>query len=267
MEICSGASKELTIENGINMIVDTWRVQRFEVIKYMKGPHERGLILRPNEELTQTLEDQMMNLSSMMSSRFVAPFLELTQKWEKLMSTISEARTAYSMRSSSASACAMLLPLVLRCVGHRGVVQGSEQMDVRKGCSQISDLARHPLLRQLSSGTLKRSSSVLRIFAYNCQRRQNALIGYKQPSRRSCRRRKRIQMFSTRAPPRGGSPRFRSALGASLSPTMFGASSKFHRALPDSGALRSTGSVPEVSLRLPRDEAHRLPAVLLSIRR
>ena len=50
MEICSGASKELTIENGINMIVDTWRVQRFEVIKYMKGPHERGLILRPNEE-------------------------------------------------------------------------------------------------------------------------------------------------------------------------------------------------------------------------
>ena len=145
MEICSGASKELTIENGINMIVDTWRVQRFEVIKYMKGPHERGLILRPNEELTQTLEDQMMNLSSMMSSRFVAPFLELTQKWEKLMSTISEARTAYSMRSSSASACAMLLPLVLRCVGHRGVVQGSEQMDVRKGCSQISDLATSPL--------------------------------------------------------------------------------------------------------------------------
>jgi dynein heavy chain len=32
----------------------------------------------------------MMNLSSMMSSRYVAPFLELTHKWEKLMSTISE---------------------------------------------------------------------------------------------------------------------------------------------------------------------------------
>ena len=55
-----------------------------------QGPHERGLVLRQNEELTMTLEDQMMNLSSMMSSRFVAPFLELTQKWEKLMSNISE---------------------------------------------------------------------------------------------------------------------------------------------------------------------------------
>ncbi len=53
-------------------------------------PHERGLILRSNEEIIQTLEDQMMNLSSMMSSRFVAPFLELTQKWERLMSNISE---------------------------------------------------------------------------------------------------------------------------------------------------------------------------------
>ena len=90
IELTGGASKELTIENGINQIVDTWRIQKFEVIKYFKGPHERGLVLKTNEELTQTLEDQMMNLSSMMSSRFVAPFLDLTQKWEKLMSTISE---------------------------------------------------------------------------------------------------------------------------------------------------------------------------------
>ena len=47
-------------------------------------------MLKPNEELVQTLEDQMMNLSSMMSSRFCAPFLEMTQKWERQMSTISE---------------------------------------------------------------------------------------------------------------------------------------------------------------------------------
>ena len=89
-DICSGALKELTIENGINNIDYTWRVTRFEVIKYMKGTQERGLILRSTEEIQPTLEDQMMNLSSMMSSRFVAPFLELTQKWEKLMSNIAE---------------------------------------------------------------------------------------------------------------------------------------------------------------------------------
>ena len=86
-DICSGAVKELNIENGINAIADTWRVQRFEVVGY-KG--DRGQILRSTDEIQQTLEDQMMNLSSMMSSRFVTPFLDLTHKWEKLMSTISE---------------------------------------------------------------------------------------------------------------------------------------------------------------------------------
>jgi dynein heavy chain len=58
-EICSGAQKELTIESGINQIADTWRVQRFDVIKYMKGTQERGTILRSTEEIQQTLEDQV----------------------------------------------------------------------------------------------------------------------------------------------------------------------------------------------------------------
>ena len=90
LEVCSGAGKELNIENGIKAIAETWRLQRFDVVRYMKGTQERGLILRSTDEIQQTLEDQMMNLSSMMSSRFVAPFVELTGKWEKLMSTISE---------------------------------------------------------------------------------------------------------------------------------------------------------------------------------
>ena len=90
IEITGGASKELTIEGGINQIQDTWREEKFVVIKYFKGTQERGSVLRTTEEIQQTLEDQMMNLSSMMSSRFVAPFLDLTQKWERLMSTISE---------------------------------------------------------------------------------------------------------------------------------------------------------------------------------
>jgi len=94
MTICSGALKELNIEVGINAIADTWRLQKFGVTKYFKGQgagaQERGLILKGTDDITQTLEDQMMNLSSMMSSRFVAPFLEQTKKWEGLMSTISE---------------------------------------------------------------------------------------------------------------------------------------------------------------------------------
>eukprot|EP00966_Prymnesium_polylepis_P043374 1006383-Prymnesium_polylepis.1 len=89
-DICSGAGKQLTIETGINQIADVWRVQRFDVIRYMKGTQQRGLILRSTEEIQHTLEDQMMNLSSMTSSCDGLPFLALTQRWETLMSTISE---------------------------------------------------------------------------------------------------------------------------------------------------------------------------------
>ncbi|KAJ1617774.1 dynein heavy chain and region D6 of dynein motor-domain-containing protein [Pavlovales sp. CCMP2436] len=55
-----------------------------------KGGTERGFVLRTTDEIQLTLEDQMMNLSSMSASRFVGPFLDQTQKWEKLMSTIAE---------------------------------------------------------------------------------------------------------------------------------------------------------------------------------
>ena len=58
--------------------------------KYVKGGTERGFVLKSTDEIQLTLEDQMMNLSSMAASRFVGPFLDQTQKWEKLMSTIAE---------------------------------------------------------------------------------------------------------------------------------------------------------------------------------
>ena len=85
-----GAVKELNIERGIKEIADTWKAMEFNVIKYFKGTQERGLVLRSTDEISQTLEDQTMNLSSMMSSKFVAPFIADTSKWEKAMSTISE---------------------------------------------------------------------------------------------------------------------------------------------------------------------------------
>jgi dynein heavy chain len=89
-EIVSGAVKELNIERGLHEIADTWKGKEFVVVKYLKGAQERGLVLRSTDEISQTLEDQTMNLSSMMSSKFVAPFAAETSKWEKAMSVISE---------------------------------------------------------------------------------------------------------------------------------------------------------------------------------
>lgn len=58
--------------------------------RYMKGSQERGHILGSVDEIVLTLDDNAMNLQSMSASRFVGPFFEDVQKWEKKLSHISE---------------------------------------------------------------------------------------------------------------------------------------------------------------------------------
>ena len=56
----------------------------------MKGTEERGYILGSVEDIVLTLDDNAMNLQSMSASRFVGPFMDRVQKWEKSLSHISE---------------------------------------------------------------------------------------------------------------------------------------------------------------------------------
>ena len=56
----------------------------------MKGTQERGVILGSVDEIVVTLDDNAMNLQSMSASRFVGPFIDKVQKWEKSLSHISE---------------------------------------------------------------------------------------------------------------------------------------------------------------------------------
>ena len=56
----------------------------------MKGAVEHGTILGVVDEIVVTLDDNSMNLQSMSASRYVGPFLEKVQKWEKSLSHISE---------------------------------------------------------------------------------------------------------------------------------------------------------------------------------
>lgn len=58
--------------------------------RYMKGTVEHGTILGAVDEIVLTLDDNSMNLQSMSASRYVGPFLEKVQKWEKSLSHISE---------------------------------------------------------------------------------------------------------------------------------------------------------------------------------
>ena len=89
-DITASATKELGIEKGISEVGDTWGAMKFTVSKFMKGTQERGFILGAVDEILQILDDNAMNLQSMSASRFVGPFLETVNKWEKSLSHIGE---------------------------------------------------------------------------------------------------------------------------------------------------------------------------------
>lgn len=63
---------------------------KFTVHAYMKGTSNRGWILGAVDEILQILDDSSMNLQSMSASRFIGPFLNSVQNWEKSLSHISE---------------------------------------------------------------------------------------------------------------------------------------------------------------------------------
>ena len=56
----------------------------------MKGTSDRGFVLGTVDEVMQTLDDNAMQLQGMSASRFVGPFFNAVQQWEKSLSHISE---------------------------------------------------------------------------------------------------------------------------------------------------------------------------------
>ncbi|KAL3856163.1 hypothetical protein ACJMK2_010948 [Sinanodonta woodiana] len=89
-EIVTMASKEMGIEKGVKEIEETWNNMKFTVVPYMKGTSNRGFILGAVDEILQILDDSAMNMQSMSASRFIGPFLNSVQMWEKSLSHISE---------------------------------------------------------------------------------------------------------------------------------------------------------------------------------
>ncbi|XP_048641449.1 dynein axonemal heavy chain 10 isoform X3 [Marmota marmota marmota] len=89
-EIVTAAVKEVAIEKAVKDILDTWENMKFNVLKYYKGTQERGYILGSVDEIIQSLDDNTVNLQSILGSRFVGPFLQTVHKWEKTLSLIGE---------------------------------------------------------------------------------------------------------------------------------------------------------------------------------
>lgn len=62
----------------------------FAVIKYTQGEQDKGFVLGSTEDITILLDDNAMSLQSMAASRFVAPFIDQVQLWEKRLSNVAE---------------------------------------------------------------------------------------------------------------------------------------------------------------------------------
>ncbi|CAG9462277.1 unnamed protein product [Pedinophyceae sp. YPF-701] len=90
-QIVSSADKELVIELELGKVAAVWKEQKFELFKYTKGGEDRGWILKSVDDITVLLEDMGLNLQSMMSSRFVRPFLTDVKAWEQKLSLVGEA--------------------------------------------------------------------------------------------------------------------------------------------------------------------------------
>ncbi|XP_040982062.1 LOW QUALITY PROTEIN: dynein heavy chain 10, axonemal [Aquila chrysaetos chrysaetos] len=89
-EIVGTAVKELSIEKGVKEIAETWEHLKFTVQMYFKGTEKRGFILGSVDEILEILDDNSVNLQSVLSSRFVGPFLSTVHHWEKTLSLIGE---------------------------------------------------------------------------------------------------------------------------------------------------------------------------------
>uniref|UniRef100_A0A383W4S5 Dynein-1, subspecies f n=1 Tax=Tetradesmus obliquus TaxID=3088 RepID=A0A383W4S5_TETOB len=89
-KVTSSALKELTIENELKKLAESWKEQRFDLHKYTANGADRGWVLKGVEEVTLLLEDMGLNLQSMMASPHVRPFADEVRLWEQRLSLIGE---------------------------------------------------------------------------------------------------------------------------------------------------------------------------------
>lgn len=73
-EIIAMAVKELYIEKCVRELTETWDNYRLNIIKYLKNNEDRGYIVGPMEDMMQILDDNMVTVQGISSSRFVGPF-------------------------------------------------------------------------------------------------------------------------------------------------------------------------------------------------
>ncbi|XP_017886409.1 dynein heavy chain 2, axonemal [Ceratina calcarata] len=86
-DISNSATMELAIEAGLKAIADIWETMPLEMIPYK----DRGIYkMKSIDAIVQCLEEHQVQLSAMKATRFVEPFAEEVDHWERSLSTVGE---------------------------------------------------------------------------------------------------------------------------------------------------------------------------------
>ncbi|XP_030749874.1 dynein heavy chain 2, axonemal [Sitophilus oryzae] len=86
-EISNAATMELQIEKGLRAIVEIWNKMQIELIPYKDRTVYR---IKSVDDCFAALEENIMQLSTMKSTRFVEPFTKVVDYWERTLSYVME---------------------------------------------------------------------------------------------------------------------------------------------------------------------------------
>ncbi|XP_065549401.1 dynein axonemal heavy chain 9 isoform X2 [Lathamus discolor] len=83
--IVDKAVREMSMEKVLKELKMTWSSMEFH---YEPHPRTNILLLRSDEELIETLEDNQVQLQNLMTSKYIAFFLEEVSAWQRKLSTV-----------------------------------------------------------------------------------------------------------------------------------------------------------------------------------
>ena len=82
--IVDSAVKELRMESALAEISEIWRTMEFSYESHSDGTP----LLKPDDDLIETLEENMVKLQNMLSSKSVSYFLDKIERWQSKLSNV-----------------------------------------------------------------------------------------------------------------------------------------------------------------------------------
>ncbi|XP_041975803.1 dynein beta chain, ciliary [Aricia agestis] len=90
--IVDKAVKEMSMEKTLRELHATWSGMEFEQERH---PRTGAVLLRASEELIETLEENQVQLQNLITSKFIAHFLEEVSSWQQKLSTADQVITVW----------------------------------------------------------------------------------------------------------------------------------------------------------------------------